>query len=228
MIGTTNAIEQRRKRAFIEDGLRMHLDGIENTRQGHKTDITTWQDLSGNNIDWVRTGGGVTFSTNCVIFSNTDFLQPVSGCDPSIMDGTSYLNNYTFQYTFQKTNDSVDGLCCFPYHSIAHWNYYIFAGISVGASPTCYLNNYTTVYKKFHQITVIYAPTGVQFYINNNLYPVSYGGDYTGQNQPTIGQLAGYCFYGNVYAIRVWNRPLTEDERLTMFEYDKDRFNIPV
>jgi hypothetical protein len=66
--------------------------------------------------------------------------------------------------------------------------------------------------------------------MNNNLIPVSNGGDLTGTGTGVfiIGQLVGYCFYGKIHAIRVWNRPLTENERLTMFEYDRDRFNIPV
>ena len=82
--------------------------------------------------------------------------------------------------------------------------------------------------KKLHQITIIYASTGVQFYMNNNLIPVSNGIDFTGSSSFVIGNLAGHRFYGNIHAIRVWNRPLTENERLTMFEYDKDRFNISV
>ena len=225
MIGTTNAIEQRIKRAFISDGLRMHLDGIENTRQGHKTNITTWEDLSGYNIDWVRQNTGVTFSTDCVIFSGSDYLMPVSGCDPTLMDGTTYLNNYTFQYTFQKTNDGGDALVWFNQHALGHWNYYILSGTT--SQPTCLPSNYTANMKSLHQITVIYAPTGVQFYMNNNLIPVSNGYNYYGTAW-RIGVYSSYYFAGKVYAIRVWNRPLTETERLTMFEYDKDRFNIPV
>jgi len=63
--------------------------------------------------------------------------------------------------------------------------------------------------------------------MNNNLIPVSNGYNYYGTAW-RIGVYSSYYFAGKVYAIRVWNRPLTETERLTMFEYDKDRFNIPV
>lgn len=225
MIGTTNAIEQRIKRAFISDGLRMHLDGIENTRSGHKTDITTWEDLSGYNIDWVRMGSGITFSNNCVVFPGSDTFQPASGSDPTLMDGTTYLNNYTFQYTFQKTNSGGDAMCWFYHHALGHWSTYILSGST--SYPTCYPSDYSSIALQFHQITVIYAPTGVQFYINNNLYPVN-GGSNSYGNAWRIGNYGNYYFAGKIYAIRVWNRPLTEAERSAMLEYDKNRFNMPV
>jgi len=58
---------------YITDGLDLWFDGINNTRNGHATSITTWEDLSSNHYDAVS-DTAVTVGDNYVPFTgNTIF-----------------------------------------------------------------------------------------------------------------------------------------------------------
>lgn len=45
--------EKTKYLGYIQDGLRLHYDGIKNTRSGNNPSATSWEDLSGNNNDGI-------------------------------------------------------------------------------------------------------------------------------------------------------------------------------
>ena len=54
--------------AYVQDNLKLQLDGIDNTGRGHNNSTDTWHDLSGNGIDgeihgasWNDEGNGLYF-----------------------------------------------------------------------------------------------------------------------------------------------------------------------
>ena len=53
---------------YVEDGLILHYDAINNTGSGHSNNITTWKDLSGNSNDAIITGG--IWENNSLRFTN--------------------------------------------------------------------------------------------------------------------------------------------------------------
>ena len=43
---------KRAESSYIKDGLVLWLDGIQNSRSGHNSALTKWEDLSGNKYDF--------------------------------------------------------------------------------------------------------------------------------------------------------------------------------
>lgn len=66
----------------VQDGLLLWMDGIKNTRLGHSTTPTAWEDLSGNNIDGVYIG-------NVIYDENGFIVDKQSGISYVADDGAS-------------------------------------------------------------------------------------------------------------------------------------------
>lgn len=105
--------------AYNQDGLLLHLDGINNTRNGRNTNATIWEDLSGNNNDFrlnnfnnTNTSG---WQEDSIKFDGeNDFLQSINSFnfdnskELSIqfvdLDGTLY-NNTSISMILESSND---------------------------------------------------------------------------------------------------------------------------
>ena len=144
MVGITTAIQTIKKYNLITDGLVMWLDGINNTRNGHNGNATTWEDLSGNNIDWTK-GSSITFNTNRVSFAGTasaeNRLTIATGVNTSLISPSTYLNGYTYQYIINSaTNNSSVLVACFQLQSFGWYLGGLQYICSLNTNPTCVMD----------------------------------------------------------------------------------------
>lgn len=224
MIGTTNAIESKLRLGLVTDGLVLHLDGIENTRHGHNSAARTWEDLSGNGIDWVLPTAQ-SFST--------DYLSCPGGnmcADPvnsSVINSTTlgahtYFNSFTYQTVLQSNNSGTWAAWIFGIHGLTHYSSYFIFNTDNVVRNICSHNG-----TGFYQITMMFPPSTQICRINNSNIGFT-GGDRWNANTYTMsGVIAGSSINGKLYSVRVYNRILTDDELYANWIRDKNRFNIP-
>ena len=72
--------------SYVQDGLIMHFDGINNTGNGHSNTATTWKDLSGKTNN--GTLNGCKWGENCLEFD---------GIDDWVNCGEKYYSNITIE-----------------------------------------------------------------------------------------------------------------------------------
>lgn len=224
MIGTTNAIQVIPRYNMVTNGLLMYLDGIQNNRSGHNGNSTSWEDLSGNNIDWVL-GSNHSFGTN-YLACNGGVTLPANGVNKTLISSGSYYNSYTYQCILATQNSGNWCVFDFSYHTFSFYSSYYIFGAGIGSVPVCPIGSRRT---GFYSLSVCYLPTGCEVYYNNTRINMGSSTDYWSGAGYAIGKLAASesaPYYGKIYAIRVYNRALTEAERNMNWDYDRTRFNI--
>ena len=204
---------------YIKNGLVLHLDGMQNTRKGHSVSTTVWEDLSGNgndltleNISW--TGDSAVFNQSLaytdntvenitvemVVKENTSKSGPIFigkfGNNNHIM---AYFDNNRMQFSHQV-----------PFYQLS--------------------NNYTR-----NSISAIYKSTTDvidKCYFNSKQGVITSNNDSWTQSAPHYIQIGKYAstnswrFAGEICAIRIYNRALTEEEIKHNYNIDKERFNL--
>lgn len=224
MIGTTNAIESKLRFGLVTDGLVLHLDGIENTRHGHNSAARTWEDLSGNNIDWTLPSAQ-SFSTDYLSCPGGNMCaDPInsSAINSTTLGANTFFNSFTYQTVLQSNNTNTWAAWIFGIHGLTHYSsYFIFStnGTSRPVFPHTGIG--------FYQITMLFPPSTQICRINNSSI-TSGGNDQWGANTYTMsGVVSGSSINGKLYSVRVYNRILTDDELYANWIRDKNRFNIP-
>ena len=233
MIGVSNVIEQRRKYNLITDDLQLYLDGIENTRNGHNTSATCWEDLSGNGYDFTI-GSSINFNSDRVTFSGSGgasnkALCVKNGSSVAGLGGTSYYDNYTYQYVVKRLNTGNAILCQWNlYHCFAWYNGYYLLSCNT-SYPVCYYS--ANQINDLMQITVIYKTGGARVLVNNSAMTMSTTTNNFGGSNGYVCIGTRYAandnlYPGDIYAIRIYNRELSDNELLTNWQYDSSRFGI--
>ena len=205
--------------SYIKSNLVLQVDGIKNTRNGHSDNTNIWYDLSGN-------GNNLT-------------LENISWTDDSAVFNNSlaYTDNTVENITVEmivKEDSSKNGPIYIGWfgnnrHMMA---YYDNNCIQLSANVNFYqlTNNYTR-----NSISAIYKTTTDvidKCYINSKQGVITSSNDYWAQTAPhyiQIGKYANtnsYRFAGEICAIRIYNRALTEEEIKHNYEIDKIRFGL--
>lgn len=199
---------------YVTDGLIMWLDGINNTSEGHNPGSNIWEDLSGNghhytyasantiNNDHLQTNGvGNTF----IGFSADESSSIKSGKTIEIVIAPSSLSAEQFLFGLGNhpgTCFTKSGNICFSASS-AKKSVKMLSGVH-------YYNS------SLWRDGVLQSNTNVNDSwgnVNNSLFRYAYGG-------------WSYQFNGMVYAIRIYNRTLTDAELMQNWLMDKARFGI--
>ena len=237
---------------YVGKGIILYLDGINNTRNGHNDNATVWEDLSGNNNDgqFINLNGSVRYLSQeqgYEFTDNNDYIQSVNNL------GLEGDKDYTLEFVYKSygyegnqgvagnglfwfgTTEAVTGksLSCFLRNNtnentrISWMNY----GINSQATTNDSKKHTMSFRKKaglFNQNNIIFL---VDNNYNNNIIdnetytpnivdsPIQLGRgwQFGGQNRTLNGM---------IYAVRIYNRVLTDEEIKNNYEIDKLRFNL--
>lgn len=219
--------------SYVIDGLQLWLDGILNTRQGHSRTAMIWEDLSGNNFDFVPKTGGKYPTVGASYFA--DFSS-----DTFFVNSDASLQAMG-KITTQGTLEAV-----YMMETAHTGQVFGFKNVSGNTQPL-----YKLCVKNQANLCVAgrYSSTTAARYIANNVgyhlgeimrSSVTYGGsiasidtevdgvDYEiaaadsgwGNNGASCvgarwhtGSTNWYPFQGKIYCIRYYDRILTDDER---------------
>lgn len=218
---------------YVSDGLILNLDGINNTRRGHKSDTTVWEDLSGNGIDFDL--HNVTINNDNMYFTGDKTSADVYSY-ASIQNIEDWVNicngveNYTVEICIQC---GTEGEFYQPIISQKP------AKADVAMSVDRFVLNNTTngldYPVKFcpNINTLSFNMNTYESFINNEVQDLSTSGsleiDPPINNNFWIGaRLEGsyYCFTGKIYSIRIYNRHLADTERLYNHSVDVKKFGV--
>lgn len=216
---------------YIQNGLILHLDGINNDINGHNAgQSSTWYDMSNSNKNATL--------YNCIVRNNN---IEFNGSSSYATLGSNALGQYgpsTIEVVFKSSgtsgviigdnrNVSSRGLA-FDSNALS---------IKVGDTTSVpYTFNLSNSLNEPHTYSVIYD--GVN-YNNTKAYKDSKSlirntltdGFANSSTYPIIGRRiwasgSTWYFKGNIYSIRVYNKKLTDAQLEQNHEMDKTRFNI--
>ena len=222
---------------YITDGLILHLDGIENTRNGHSSTTTIWEDLSGNNRN--------AELYNCIISNkNIEFngtssygLLPNGSIGnwgvPTTIEVLANVENRAIIIA-DNPNNSNKGIATSQHNnkitqSIVKGNNFQLNSLF---NSSVDLKNNTVLYTLIwdgenYSNTIAYTNT-------NSTEKLTETGGYSNDDDATsvtIGRrfykgAGGWFLKGKIYSIRAYNRALTEEEIKNNYEVDRVRFNM--
>lgn len=216
---------------YIKDDLQVWYDGINNTGSGHSNSTTTWYDLSGNNnhatiynIATTPTADSGWHSNYLAFDGVNDFASKegitVNGANGTIEIIAKYISG---SYIFRSRASG--------------YRTYMLAKYTTKGDPVV-INNFIMVdankrYNLSSRIQKWYTINNQSFFIsyfnNNKSNELAYTGIQNGQyfsiasfDQKKWDQGAKM----QVYAVRIYNRALTEDEIHHNYILDKARYGI--
>ena len=235
---------------YIQDGLILRLDGIQNTRSGHVDTISTWEDLSGNNRDLTVTGPYDNPSSISEMYPNSDSMSFYDDeftfkINDSVLTQFANVNvNGTLEIVCSNSDLSKVGCVI----SLMSTPYYQGKGLWFRPSSSQIV---LSLSQAGNAGTAVGIPTindqGIHSYSINylngsNSNPVSSA--YIDNVAQTISTTAGtmaqaaslsvggrwansteYGFVGNIYSVRLYNRVLTDQERYINYLTDIERFS---
>jgi len=223
---------------YVTDGLVAYWDGIDNTGNGHDGTATTWADLIGS-YDLTQGTVGGTWDTNALVFNRTNnncyyrnsLWTYSENCTIEVVLAPN--NNYTMGVaTFERDDTSVSSGMYDARRFIIYSDDTIgFVGKSgfTYTDPTGGITSIRKLVAVYSGFTVSKAfANNTQLSLSNKTHSYRWSGD----QQMVIGDLtpssATAAYTGKIYAIRVYNRQLTDAEITQNFEYDNTRFSLGV
>ena len=240
---------------YVQEGLIAHWDGIENAGYGiHDPLATTWVDLSGNFPSVI--GVGECRWTGLSLLNDSDTPFSYEGRireftykwlhDNGIFGDiesykSTFIGEYMNEMVYAIPSDITGGYCGFKfYKSNAGFDYSI--GYPWNSKRVIFgpANNYANQ-----------SAGGYHGYIlNDNPNPVSYSGSASASQLSASNLYANFNFvyqstsrsftqiddrynsglfivpHGEVFCIRIYNRVLTDEERMKNYLIDKARFGL--
>jgi hypothetical protein len=214
----------------------LHLDGIQNTRAGtHNPTATVWEDLSGNERDINLFN--MVWGNNYASFSGN--INSYGEGAKYTFDGTGVTIEAVFTYKNINAYGAVAGWARYgPASNTRSWFFIDTANgkisAALAANDSIVVNN-TAVSSDVIQ----YAGITMNLLVHNgNSYSHSYGSMPNGETSHVFllatakdgrseNNYLPYTLAGKIYAVRCYNRILSESELLAHWLIDKNRFNIP-
>ena len=233
-----NRIPEEEK--YVKEGLILHFDGIDNTENGHDNNSTIWKDLSGNNNDGELKNFEYTQTSG---WTEGNGLQ-LDGANDGIFLGDKLTDLFQTENTVQmilKVDESSARDILIGNYSRSYSNNYEIATSKRfrvwfnNGKVSSYTPSNTTISNENFSISVDYQKQAskVIYYQNNLLTYTVESDEFKTYNYPYnnvwIGRdsrTGSTCLKGKIYAVRIYNRSLTEEEQLKNYEQDKIRFGI--
>ncbi len=220
--------------SYVQDGLIVYLDGINNTGEGHSNDTTVWKDLSNNGND-ATLYNNPTWNNSSLTFDGVD--------DYGILDNTANtqfpngltiearikiisLTNTSQNYYIdnENTSSSNDGLRQYIDKSTMKPA----TTLAINGSTYIYTSNSSIELNKTYTITTTYDNNRITLYIDGNTVslgnrPGVYPGSTLGIN---IGRQyrTGKCSNIEFQNILLYNRALSENEVKRNYQADMSRY----
>ena len=213
---------------YVGNGLVLLLDGIKNTRNGHSTNTSIWEDLSGNNYDY--TLNNIQINDNNIYFKGTNNSYALRKENLSEIFGNTLYDDRTIEIVVKDTSDSHIWICG---NSSSRKAIGIYGERLTVSIPPDYVstfslknsvlkvNNYSILHKKEGEICAY--QNNEQLVNTNNLNCWTHSGEvsYIGNRSTNVTPLNG-----EIYSIRVYNRILTQEEINHNYMVDKARYGI--
>lgn len=237
---------------YVGKGITLYLDGINNTRNGHDDNTTVWEDLSGNNNDgqFINSNGSVRYLSQeqgYEFTDNNDYIESVNNL------GLEGDKDYTLEFVYKSygyegnqgvsgnglfwfgTTEAVTGksLSCFLRNNtnentrISWMNY--------GINSQAKTNDSKKHTMSFRKKVGLFNSNNIIFLVDNNYNNNIIDNEtYTPNIIDSPIQLGRGWQWGNenrtlngvIYAVRIYNRVLTDEEIKNNYEIDKLRFNL--
>ena len=211
---------------YVSNGLVLHYDAINNTRSGHSSSTTTWEDLSGNGNDGTITGG--IWTDNSLNFTSSNTIYGIRTNKNFPID----FNN-TFNIVFKLTNvssveplfgsrtSSSDGFMLFNYNSTNALNL-----DTKGSGTRINLGNRLSANTNY-DVTVTFSGTTANLYVNGQLAGTKTFTD-ASLNMPLSIFTAGAQSNakGSIYSVKVYNRALSTAEIQQNYNIDKEKYGF--
>lgn len=223
-------------RQYIQDGLVQMYDGIENAGWGsHNANSAIWKDLVGNR-DW-QLMNGASFGDNCFITAENYSISATY--DSSLVlprekhvtqeivfhiiskpSATTTIIFFGQTVKYDGYNMAIRILAGYP----DRWNLkagnFLDPSYIITGSPQSVVGIYTSSVEGWNTSMNSAKVNNVAKKISHSTAGIARGA------VPCISYGTGQGFYGRIYAIRVYDRKLTDAELTHNFELDKKRFNL--
>lgn len=199
---------------YISDGIKLWFDGIENTRSGHDSAATKWEDLSGNSRDADYSSGAIVADNYCSPNGEGFSIANISSSD--------IPNDFVFVEIVLDPNGTGSTT-----QMILPWG---------NAKRTTYIKTDAVCFWPKNASGSLSMLSGVHYY-NSELFldgaivpnanvSGSWGSSYNSRIF-SYSNLSSYPAQGiKVYALRCYNRVLTASEIQNNWLIDKARFGI--
>lgn len=198
---------------YVSDGIIFWLDGIYNTANGHDATSSVWEDLSGNGYDY-------TYGSSNII--GDDYCNPNN-------DGGSRAKQFSSAHQTAIRNGGTIEIVMSPtsltatYIIIPSGNYRgtisTKSGVILFSAASPYIN--VEMKSGVHYYNSSYWRDGVAYQGSSITTSWSNAYSYLFRYNST-----SYKFRGNVYAIRIYSRALSNSEMTQNWLTDKNRFGI--
>ena len=218
---------------YVKNGLILHLDGINNTGNGHSNTSTIWKDLSGNNNNGTVTGAtwestGLSFDGIDDWVSIKELNYPEVSLEVVFEDNSIPGNSHYYMFCnleqggYGLGNNGNNGLVGQVYIN----NGYQYLSI----------DNFDSTIK--NTLTITSNGKESKLYLNGNLeksiivengiigYPINNTIMALGTNPEGSTNIKAESYKGNIFSARMYNRVLTEQEVKNNYEIDKSRFGM--
>ena len=236
--GTFASMRFNKGNSYVEEGLIAHLDGINNTGNGHSTETQTWKDLSNHGND-ATLYNNPTWSNNSLTFDGID--------DYGILDNTAnqeFLNGLTVEtrvkilttdngsnltfITFLDNNNSYsprDGLS----QQMNKSSHKFFNRISINNEWVISYQQDSSNLGEYYTVTTVYDNQSEKIYINGILdNSQSKIGTYSKSSRAfNIGrQIQEGSSNANVefQNVLIYDRALTENEVMRNYQADMAKY----
>lgn len=229
---------------YVKSGLVLWFDGIDNTTNGHVDSLSTWEDLSGNGhhmtcvsdttgttLKSAQCGDDYVYFDGATIFYNDDSILNLLSLNPGTLEIVfEQENTGDAQMIFTTKTSATDTTA----RNIALWyrptsnGYCIFSTIT-GKSTAAVMDmvmKKTTIsvsVQNDNNYKVIANGNEISNFVDGGSIPCNRTFAVGGKTW-TEGNL--YAFSGKIYAIRYYNRVLTEEEIAQNLKIDKYRFGF--
>jgi len=214
---------------YVQNGLQLHYDAINNTGDGHSSTTMTWRDLSKNHRDGILTD--VTWEGYSAVFNGTSSW---------VNCGELNSDYQTLIITFSGTENEIMGNHQDGGAKIVLNNttkkieaaFYINDDFQLLTSETSVAEG------KVYQVALAFDGITEKLYINGaeeNSVTLNDASTITKTNRSTVmalgansnGAIADNAFFaGNIYSAAIYDRALTAEEILQNYQIDKERYNI--
>lgn len=237
-IGQTNQIslyhEEADTKGYVSEGLIVFYDAINNTGSGHSNNAKVWKDISGNGNHLKHQGSeDVTWNEGAY-----DFVNPETNYFET--ENTVSLSNSsrTIEIVCSIEEDGVENLLGIGTENAGALNDIIYYNNGIN------MNNYANQANegisdkalekgRTYITTITYDNTNhtTNYYTNlQGKENVSFQNINTASSTLLVGKGKDSTHNKNkrfkVQAIRIYNRILTEEERITNYNLDKERYGI--
>ena len=228
---------------YVASGLVLHFDAIKNTKNGHVSNLSKWEDLSGNNYH--ASAYSHTAGTSTKIVACGSDSVPFDGATYFFSDANEPFSMFkaagagTLEIVFKQSDSETSVI--FGTETGDDWPNVV-KGVWYRAGSSGYITRYantgtgngvqTSVFTTRKSISITYDDSGT---MNTQINGIANTDAASGGNMPTQAPFSiggrmhatdGYAFKGEICAIRYYNRILTASERLANYNLDKERYNL--